>query len=232
MTVAGPRAWLWLSAVGFDAALSPASMNHMTLRESELDGVPLRVLRASFSGELGYEVNLPVDETTALLARLWAQAAQFDAVPYGIEALEIMRVEKGFIHIGTDTDGTTLPGDIGFGRAVGRKSAEFVGRRSLMRAAARDPDRLTLVGLVPVDRRTHLPTGAQIAPDPPPTLTQGHVTSSYHSPALGHPIALAMLARGAQRLGERVRVHHLGAIIEAEVVKSAFFDPSGERLRG
>ncbi len=232
VTVAGPRAWEWLSAVGFDSALSPAAMKHMTMRDSELDGIPLRVLRASFSGELGYEINLAVDETRGLLDRLWARAPEFGAVPYGIEALEILRVEKGFIHIGSDTDGTTLPGDVGFGRAVDRKSAEFVGRRSLLRAAARDPDRFTLVGLVPVDRRTLLPTGAQIAPEPPPTLTQGHVTSSHHSPALGHPIALAMLARGAQRLGERVRVHHLGAAIEAEVVKSTFYDPTGARLNG
>ncbi len=232
VSVAGPRAWEWLSTVGFDAALSPAVMKHMTLRDTQLDGLPLRVLRASFSGELGYEINLPVEETTGLLERLWARAAQFDAVPYGIEALEIMRVEKGFIHIGSDTDGTTLPGDVGFGRAVERKRIEFVGRRSLLRATALDPDRFTLVGLVPVDRRTPLPTGAQIAAQPPPTITQGHVTSGYHSPALGHPIALAMLARGAQRLGERVRVHHLGTTIEAEVVKTAFFDPAGDRLHG
>lgn len=232
VTVAGPRAWEWLSAVGFDASLSPSAMKHMTLRESQLEGVALRVLRASFSGELGYEINLPVDETVTLFERLWARAPEFGAVPYGIEALEILRVEKGFIHIGSDTDGTTLPGDVGFGRAVDRKSVEFVGRRSLLRAAARDPNRFTLVGLVPVDRRTVLPTGAQIAPEPPPTLTQGHVTSSHHSPALGHPIALAMLARGAQRLGERVRVHHLGAIIDAEVVKSAFYDPTGARMHG
>ena len=231
LTVAGPEAWNWLAAAGFDPALAPQRMAHMTMQECELDGVELRVLRASFSGELGYEINLPDAASHALIERLWALAPRFGAVPYGIEALEILRTEKGYIHVGTDTDGTTLPGDIGFGRAIERKAANFVGRRSLLTPAARDPGRLQLVALLPTDRRTRLPVGAQIAARPPPTLTEGHVTSSYHSPELGMPVALGMLARGSQRLGERVRVHHLGSRIEAEVVKAPFVDPAGERLK-
>jgi sarcosine oxidase subunit alpha len=207
-------------------------MRHMTMRESRWGSIPLRVLRASFSGELGYEINLPTDHVEALLTRLWARAGDFDAVLYGIEALEILRTEKGYIHIGTDTDGTTLPGDIGFARALDRKAANFVGRRSLLRPAATDPNRFQLVALAPVDGRTQLPVGAQIAASPPPTLTEGHVTSSHWSPSLGAPVALAMLARGSARLGERVRVHYLGTTIEASVVQSPFIDPQGERLRG
>jgi sarcosine oxidase, subunit alpha len=232
VTVAGPRSWDWLKAVGFEMALAPDSMKHMTIRESTLEGVPLRVLRASFSGELGYEINLPADHAGALLSRLWERAADYSGVPYGIEALEIMRTEKGFIHIGTDTDGTTLPQDIGFARALERKAANFVGRRSLLRPAARDPNRFQLVALAPVDRRTVLPVGAQIAPSAPPAQTEGHVTSSCWSPELGAPVALGMLARGSQRLGEKIRVHHLGKIIDAEVVKAPFVDPKGERLHG
>jgi sarcosine oxidase subunit alpha len=232
VTVAGPRAWDWLASVGFDPALAPGAMKHMTLRESILDGVPLRVLRASFSGELGYEINVPADHVEELLDRLWTRAADFAAVPYGIEALEIMRTEKGYIHIGTDTDGTTLPQDVGFARAIERKAANFVGRRSLLRPAARDPGRFQLVALSPVDGRTVLPVGAQIAAALPPTQTEGHVTSSYWSPELGAPVALGMLARGSQRLGDRLRIHHLGSVIEAEVVRAPFIDPEGERLRG
>jgi sarcosine oxidase, subunit alpha len=232
VTVAGPRAWDWLASVGLDPALAPGAMQHMTLRESTWEGIALRVLRASFSGELGYEINLPADDVAGLLARLWERAAHFDAVPYGIEALEILRTEKGYIHIGTDTDGTTLPQDVGFARGIERKAANFVGRRSLLRPAARDPERFQLVALSPVDGCTRLPVGAQIAAAAPPTQTEGHVTSSCFSPELGRPIALGMLARGMQRLGERIRVHHLGTVIEAEVVKAPFIDPSGERLRG
>jgi sarcosine oxidase, subunit alpha len=232
VTVAGPRAWEWLASVGFDPELAPSSMKHMTLRESTLDGVALRVLRASFSGELGYEINLPADHVQGLLERLWARAEEFAAAPYGIEALEIMRTEKGFIHIGTDTDGTTLPQDIGFARSLERKAANFVGRRSLLRPAARDANRFQLVALSPVDQRTLLPVGAQIAAGTPPTQTEGHVTSSYWSPELRRPVALGMLARGTQRLGEKIRIHHLGTVIDAEVVKALFIDPKGDRLHG
>ncbi len=232
ITVAGPRAWEWLAKLGFEAALAPAAMPHMTLRDSALDGVPLRVLRASFSGELGYEVNLPADHAAALLGRLWAHAGELGAALYGIEALQVMRVEKGYIHIGTDTDGTTLPGDVGFARGIERKAAPFVGQRSLLRPACRDPTRLQLVGLVPLDERTQLPVGAQIALRPPPTLTEGHVTSSYRSPELGIPVALALLKGGSQRTGEELRVHHLGMTIAARVVKLPFVDPAGERVHG
>ena len=232
VTVAGPKAWEWLAAAGFDSLLAPLSMPHMTLRGARLDGVPLRVLRASFSGELGYEINVPAEHAGDVLARLWAHAERFAAVPYGIEALEILRTEKGFIHIGTDTDGTTLPGDIGLARGVDRKRANFVGRRSLLRPAARDPSRFQLVSLSPADGRTRLPVGGQIAAAPPPTQTEGHVTSSYMSPELRAPVALGMLSRGFQRVGERVQVHHLGATIEAVVAQGPFIDPKGERLRG
>jgi len=232
ITVAGPRAWEWLAKLGFEAALAPAAMPHMTLRDSEWDGVPLRVLRASFSGELGYEVNLPADHAEVLLARLWAHAGDLGAALYGIEALQVLRVEKGYLHIGTDTDGTTLPGDVGFARGIERKAAQFVGRRSLLRPASLDPRRLQLVGLVPLDGRTQLPVGAQIALRPPPTLTEGHVTSSYRSPELGIPVALALLKGGSQRTGEELRVHHLGTTIVARVVKLPFVDPAGARVHG
>jgi sarcosine oxidase subunit alpha len=232
VTVAGPRAWEWLALAGFDAALAPAAMKHMTLRESALGGTPLRVLRASFSGELGYEVNLPADEAAGLFARLWAHADAVGGALYGIEALQVMRVEKGFIHIGTDTDGTTLPGDVGLARGIERKTANFVGRRSLARPAARDPDRLQLVGLTPVDGHTVLPVGAQIAGEPPPAAIEGRVTSSFMSPELGYPVALGMLARGTQRLGEELRAYHLGSEIEARVVRLPFIDPPGARVHG
>jgi sarcosine oxidase subunit alpha len=232
ITIAGPRAWAWLSAAGFDAALAPDRIKHMSMVATLLEGVPLRVLRASFSGELGYEINVPVSQGRRLFDRLWALGREFAAVPYGIEALQILRIEKGYIHIGTDTDGTTLPSDIGFGRAMHRKSANFVGRRSLSRPAAQDPNRLQLVALIPADGRTLLPVGAQIAHARPPTPTEGHVTSSAMSAVLARPIALAMLKGGAARTGERVRVHHLGKTIEAEVVTAPFVDPAGERLHG
>jgi sarcosine oxidase subunit alpha len=232
VTVAGPRAWQLLAAAGFDAALAPSSMKHMTMRELPFGGTRLRVMRASYSGELGYEINLPALHTASLIERLWSVGQRLDVGVYGVEALMLMRLEKGFIHVGADTDGTTLPQDIGFARGLERKAANFVGRRSLLRPAGRDPKRLQLVGLLPADGRTRLPVGAHIAPGPPPNAVEGFVTSSGYSPLLQHPVALGLLQGGSQRIGHPVRVFHLGAEIAARVVATPFFDPKGERLHG
>ena len=232
VTVSGPKAWTLLEAAGFEGALAPTEMPHMTLRETVHAGNRMRVLRASFNGELGYEINLPASGTAALLERLWILGQALGVVPYGIEALMVMRTEKGYLHVGGDTDGTTLPGDVGMDRGIAKKSANFVGRRSLLRPAARDPGRLQLVGLVPADRLTRLPVGAHVLAAPPPGPIEGFVTSSHDSPNLGHPVALALLARGRARTGERLTLYHLGQPFAAEVVATPFFDPQGERLHG
>ena len=207
-------------------------MKRMTMRELPYAGTLLRVMRASFSGELGYEINLPALYTQALIELLWSVGQALEVGVYGIEALNLMRLEKGFIHIGADTDGTTMPQDIGLGKASAKKVANFVGRRSLLQPVGQDVQRMPLVGLQPVDRRTRLAVGAHIAASPPPCEVDGFVTSSGFSPALQQPIALAMLRSGGQRLGERLRVFHLGHEIAAEVVKTPFFDAAGDRLNG
>ena len=232
VTLAGPKAWQVLDAAGASPELAPASCAHMSVRETVIDGTQARVLRASFSGELGYEIYVPAGDAAALFARLHAIAVEMGGAPYGVEALQIMRVEKGYIHIGTDTDGTTLPGDLGLALSIAKKQANFVGRRSLLRPASRDPDRLQLVGLIASDRRTLLPIGAQIAKTPPPSIGEGYITSSVHSDALGHPVSLCMLAGGSARLGETVRVFDLGQSHSATVVDRRFFDPAGSRLNG
>jgi sarcosine oxidase subunit alpha len=232
VTVSGPNAWKLLQRQGFDAGLAPSVMKHMTLKTASWRGHALKVLRASFNGELGYEINLPALQTRALLDELWAAGQDLEVRAYGIEALMIMRTEKGFLHVGADTDGTTLPGDVGLARGIDKKVANFVGRRSLTRPAGRDPDRLQLVGLQPVDRRTRLPVGAHLSLRPPPCDAEGFVTSSCWSPALQQPIALALLKRGTQRVGEKLTAWHLGKPVEAEVVKTPFYDAAGERLNG
>jgi sarcosine oxidase subunit alpha len=232
VTLAGPKAWAVLQAAGFDAALAPTAMKHMTLRDVDFAGVNMRVMRASFSGELGYEINLPATHTAALLQSLWQAGRAYDVVPYGVEALMILRTEKGYLHLGADTDGTTFPGDVGLDRGIAKKTANFVGRRSLLRPVATDADRMQLVGLVPQDRRTRLPVGAHITLGPPPSPIEGYVTSSAFSPVLGHPVALALLKRGGQRMGERVTAYHLGRPFAADVVKTPFFDVAGDRLKG
>lgn len=232
VTVSGPRAWALLAEAGFESTLAPSLMKHMTLRQAYWEGLPLRVLRASFNGELGYEINLPARSTKTLLERLWNAGQAMGVLAYGVESLMIMRTEKGFLHVGSDTDGTTLPGDVGMDRGLAKKAANFVGRRSLMRPAALAPDRLQLVGLTPLDRRTPLPVGAHILAAQPPGPIDGFITSSHMSPNLGHPVALALLSRGRERTGERITAYHMGRPIPAEVVRTPFFDPLGERLNG
>jgi sarcosine oxidase, subunit alpha len=233
VTVSGPKAWALLEKAGFDATLAPGTMKHMTLRDIDHAGIRMRVLRASFNGELGYEINLPAQETSSLINCLWDFGHDLGVVPYGIEALMVMRTEKGFLHVGGDTDGTTLPGDIGMDRGIAKKAVNFVGRRSLRRPASLDTTRMQLVGLIPVDRKTRLPVGAHVmAPPGPPGLIDGFVTSSHPSPNLGHPVALGMLQSGRARVGEIITVHHLGKAIDAQVVATPFFDPQGERLNG
>jgi sarcosine oxidase subunit alpha len=232
VTVAGPKAWALLQAAGFDAALAPTAMRHMTCRQVNHGGVVMRVLRASFSGELGYAINVPAHHTQPLLEQLWQAGRPFEAMPYGVEALMILRTEKGYLHLGADTDGTTFPGDVGLDRGIAKKAANFVGRRSLLRPVATDADRMQLVGLLPLDRRSRLPVGAHITGQAPPAAIDGVVTSSAFSPILGHPVALAMLKRGGQRLGEHLTAYHLGRPFAAEVVKTPFFDVAGDRLNG
>jgi sarcosine oxidase, subunit alpha len=232
ITIAGPRAWEWLESAGMPPELAPSRLGHLRMKAVTVDGMPIRALRASFSGELGYELNVPADNACACLERLWSTAPQFGAVAYGVEAAQIMRIEKGFINVGTDTDGTTLPGDIGHGSGIQRKSANFVGRRSLSLPFALDPNRHQLVGLEAADASTLLPVGAHIASNPAPCHSQGYVTSSTLGVALNRPVALAMLARGRTRTGERVRVYHMDRAFEAVVVSPTFLDPKGDRLNG
>ena len=232
VTVAGPKAWALLQAAGFDETLSPQSMKHMTMREVRDGGTPLRVMRASFSGELGYEINLPATQTQAMLERLWRAGQAFGVTPYGVEALMILRTEKGYLHLGGDTDGTTFPGDVGLARGIAKKAANFVGRRSLLRPVATDANRMQLVGLLPLDRRTRLPVGAHLTVHAPPSPIEGYVTSSAFSPVLGYPVALAIVKRGGRRVGEHMTAYHLGRPIAVEVVRTPFFDAAGDRLNG
>jgi sarcosine oxidase subunit alpha len=201
----------------------------MSVREGRLAGVATRLYRVSFSGELGYEINVPTRYGTALWRELLAAGAGLGIVPYGIETLMLLRLEKGYLHVGVDTDGTTAPADIGWGEVAARKKADFVGKRSLRRADNQRADRLQLVGLSSADAAVLVP-GAHLRLAGTTEGSDGWVTSAGVSPALGRPIALAMLRGGRARLGETIAVHDLGRSGTATVVNSAFYDPEGKRL--
>jgi sarcosine oxidase subunit alpha len=229
IALAGPRARDVLARFETDIALDAASFPHMSVREGRLAGIATRLYRVSFSGELGFEINVPARYGAALWRELLTVGAESGIVPYGIETVLLLRLEKGFLHVGVDTDGTTAPADIGFGEIAARKRTDFIGKRSLRRSDNQRPDRMQLVGLAADDAKVLVP-GAHLRLPGTGEGSDGWVTSAGFSPALGRPIALAMLRGGRARLGATLAVHDLDRQCTATVVTPAFYDPEGKRI--
>jgi sarcosine oxidase subunit alpha len=234
INIAGPKARDVLATIGTEIDLASAKFPHMSFRAGNIDGVPARVARVSFSGELSYEVAVPWGFGGALWTRATRAGKIHDITPFGIEALMVMRIEKGFLHIGADTDGATLPQDIGFDMPIKKKPEDFVGRRSTMRPDGLREDRRQLVGLEVTDTGPALATGAHVLPADAaePRGTIGWVTSSATSPVLNRPIALALVSAGQSRMGEKIRIWDLGAWRSARICDRRFYDPAGERFDG
>ncbi|HET8880621.1 MAG TPA: glycine cleavage T C-terminal barrel domain-containing protein, partial [Solimonas sp.] len=234
MMLAGPRARDVLAQLGCDIDLSAAAFPHMSARQGHIGDVPVRIARVSFTGELGYEISVPWRFGRSLWDALLDKGRASGIVPFGIESLMVMRTEKGFLHVGSDTDGLTFPQDVGFETIIGKKAEDFIGRRSTMTPEGRRADRRQLVGLAPVDGRTLLAVGGHIVDAgfrSGTARTQGWVTSSFASPTLGRPVALALVERGRARSGERVQVYDGGRLVPATIVSMSAYDPEGERLK-
>jgi sarcosine oxidase, subunit alpha len=229
VAIAGPRARDVLRAIGTDVDLAPGAFPFMTFRDGTVAGIRARIARVSFTGELSYEVLVDARRGLELWEATIAAGAPFGIEPYGTEAMHVLRAEKGFVIVGQDTDGTVTPHDLGMRWIVRKDGSDFLGRRSLRRADTARQDRKQLVGLRS-DRL--LPEGAQLVEtdaDEVPTRSIGHVTSSYRSPMLGRPIALALVERGRERHGGTVHAPLPGGTVPAEVVPPAFYDPEGTR---
>jgi len=215
--------------------LSDEALPHMSVREGRICGVPTRLFRMSFTGERGFEVNVPADYGQAVWEALYAEGQKFGACAYGTEAMHVLRAEKGYIIVGQDTDGTVTPSDAGLEWAIGKKKRDFVGIRGMTRPDLTGPGRKQLVGLKTKDPKVVLEEGAQIVADPrqPIPMTMiGHVTSSYWSENCGRSIALALLVDGQKRMGETLHVPMPGGAIEVEVSGMVFFDEKGGRING
>ncbi|WP_375143825.1 sarcosine oxidase subunit alpha family protein [Acuticoccus sp. MNP-M23] len=229
----GPNARKVLAPLVSGADISAAAFPHMAVTECKVAGIAARLCRMSFTGELGFEVNVPARHGLALWDALMAAGAPFAITPYGTEAMHVMRAEKGYIIIGQDTDGTVTPDDAGLGWALGRKKADFVGMRALTRPDMIAPGRLQMVGLLTEDPAKVLEEGAQVVTDPfapLPLPMIGHVTSAYFSDALGRSIALAVVADGRARIGSTLSVMTCDTISDVRVVGPVFYDPEGVRL--
>jgi methylglutamate dehydrogenase subunit C len=233
--IAGPNARRVLERLLGDAIdVSNTPLPYLACAEFSWRGAPARLFRISFSGELAYELAVPSRYGDAVIRAIMAAGGPFGIVPYGIEALGVMRIEKGHV-TGNELNGTTTAEDLGFGRMISKKK-DFIGRVLARRAGLTDPDRPTLIGLQPVDRSARLYAGAHLL-----TLgtavslenDQGYVSSVAFSPMLGHWIGLGLCIRGRERLGERIRAHSplRGGDVEVKMVAPVFFDAEGVRLQ-
>ena len=226
IAVVGPKARVVLEKLG-GMDVSEEALPFMTWAAGEIAGIPARIFRISFSGELSYEVSVPAGHGRALWDKLLEAGAEFGAMPYGTEALHVMRAEVGFIMIGDETDGTVTPQDLGLSWAVSKKKEDFLGKRAQERTDLTRPDRWTLVGLETEDPATVLPDGAYAADGGvlPTGIKRsiGRVTSTYFSPTLGRSIAMGLVERGSERMGEVMNFPvKNGQAIRAKIVEPVF----------
>jgi sarcosine oxidase, subunit alpha len=231
----GPRSRAVLGRVAPDLDVSNEAFPFMTWRDTTVAGVPARVCRISFSGELAYEINVSAWDGLAAWEALLAAGEDEGITPYGTETMHVLRAEKGYPVIGQDTDGTVTPQDLGMHWVVSKKKADFIGKRSFDRPDTRRPDRKHLVGLLPVDPDELLPEGAQLiepGDTAVPVRMLGHVTSSYRSAALGRTFGLALVRGGRDRVGQTLHAPLADRTIAVEITDSVLFDKEGTRRDG
>jgi sarcosine oxidase subunit alpha len=229
IAVQGPRARDVIGPLVRDIDITPAAMPHMSVREGRVHDIPARLFRVSFTGELGYEINVPADYGDAVWRAVYTAGERHGIAPYGTEAMHVLRAEKGYIIIGQETDGTVIPADLGLDWTIGKAKHDFVGKRSLTRPDMLREDRKQLVGLVCSEQ---LEEGAQLVAHPSGGPMLGHVTSAYWSENLHRPIALALLSGGRSRMGHTLYVPMSDRTIVVRVTDSLFYDKPGKRLDG
>jgi sarcosine oxidase subunit alpha len=232
IAVVGPDSRKVLEKIGCSIDLGKDAFPFMSVRNAELGGFPVQLFRVSFSGELAFEINIDSGLALDMWKTVMAAGDAFGITPYGTETMHVLRAEKGFIIVGQDTDGSVTPVDLGMGWLLS-KDKDYLGRRSLDRPDCVRSDRKQLVGLLSSDGRTVLPEGTQLVEASGATVPVpmcGHVTSSYMSACLEHPIALALVAGGRARKGETI----YAALPDREplavtITTPVFYDPEGER---
>ncbi|MGD0640521.1 MAG: sarcosine oxidase subunit alpha family protein [Roseiarcus sp.] len=231
LTVSGPLSRKLVERLDLGVDLADAALPHMALAEGRFANDAARVARVSFTGDRSYEVSARAPHAERLLDRLIEAGRDLGVGLIGLEALMILRAEKGYVVIGKDTDGTTMPHDLGFAGPREKRAGDFIGKRSLFTEVAVAPDRRQWVGFEPTQGAEPLPCGAHVvALEGPRPRSAGFVTSSYASPTLGRPIALGLIERGAARIGETITLQHLGRRFPARIAPACAFDPKGERL--
>ncbi|MGI9353421.1 MAG: sarcosine oxidase subunit alpha family protein [Rhizobiaceae bacterium] len=240
VAVAGPNARKVLDAAFAGAQdMSDEALPFMGVREFDWNGAMARIFRISFSGELAYEVNVPWRYGEAMWNAIWEAGQDHGLIPYGTEALGVLRIEKGHV-AGNELDGRSTAADMGLGKMMSSKK-EFIGNRMAHREGMVDKDRPQLVGIKIAQSEGRLRGGAHLVESLNETSTvanphasKGWVTSVGDSPALGCWIGLGYVQGGAARHGTKMIAHYplKNEDVEVEIVSPHFFDPKGERLHG
>ncbi len=235
LAIAGPKAREVLAQLKPDFDISNENLPYLAFQAGKIAGLNTRVYRVSYSGEHAYEVSVGAQDAQQLWMAVLKAGEPYNIMPYGVEALDIMRIEKGHLGIGTEIDGRTTPDDLGLGGMV-KKDQFFIGSVLLERSAFSQAERLQLVGLKPLDNKSIIPMGAQLLEtrfSGKKEDSLGHVTASVNSQTLQYPIALALLSGGRSRMGEKIFATSPVDNKEVEVVvcHPVFLDPQGERLR-
>ncbi|MXQ07991.1 sarcosine oxidase subunit alpha family protein [Alphaproteobacteria bacterium GH1-50] len=226
--VAGPRARDLLDRV-LDRPVSWDGWPFMSCGDVSVGGVPGRLFRISFSGELGYEIAVPARYGGALFEALVARAEDMGGGAYGMEAMNVLRLEKGFL-THAEMHGRVTAFDIGLQGMLSAKK-DFIGKGAAARPGLLDATRERLVGLRAVEPEDRIVAGAHLFGE---TGSEGYVTSAGFSPTLGGFIGLGFLRNGPERYGERLILKDRLRRIEAkvDVVAPGPFDPEGGRMRG
>jgi sarcosine oxidase, subunit alpha len=235
IAVQGPKARGTIASLVEEIDLSNAAFPHMAVRVGRICGVPCRLFRVSFTGEPGYEINVPADFAREVWEAIYARGRAFGITPYGTQTMHVLRAERGFVIVGQETDGTVTPDDLGLAGMIAKAKPDFVGKRSLGRPDLLAKGRKQLVGLATADPTLVLDEGAQLVAEPTqtiPTPMVGHVTSSYWSANCERSIALALVADGRALIGRKLHATIESSFAEVEVVQPVFFDPQGERVHG
>ena len=237
--ISGPKTREIISEVFKGIDFSNENFPFMTFKTFNYKNTQARIMRASFTGELGYEIYISPNHALELWETIFKFGKKFDLVPYGTETMHLLRAEKGYVVIGQETDGTVTPIDINFNWMIGKKKKDFIGKRSLKRSDTVREDRKQLVGVVPLNKSQFIEEGQHIVECEnlprkikTPINYLGHISSSYHSPNLKHCISMAMIKGGNKLMGKKLYVStSIGTKnIPVEIVSPVFIDPENKRL--
>ena len=236
--ISGPKAKTIMERVFSNVDFSNEKFPYMTFNNFDYLNTSVRILRASFTGEQGYEIYISPKRALTLWERIFHYSRDVNLVPYGTETMHLLRAEKGYIIVGQETDGTVTPVDLNLNWMIGKNKKDFIGKRSLTRSDIISSERKQLVGLIPLDKSYGIEEGQHIieeknleTPIKKPVKMLGHVTSSYFSPTLNHCVAMALIKGGNRKIGSQLYVSTSDLnVIPVEVVKPNFIDPQNDKL--